>query len=174
MQKNFPEALISIELGLQTIHEKSITYIRRGFENSEYIDAVERLKKAIPTIHIVTHVIFGLPNETKEDMMTTIRFCVEQSSCDGIKISLLHVLKGTDLALDFEKGLVPEISMNEYFELISDAIQIVPKSIVIHRLTGDGPKSLLLSPLWTGNKRFVMNSLTAYFKEHNIKQGSNS
>lgn len=173
LENKFPQALISIELGLQSTKTESINYIRRHYDNAEYVNAIEKIRTISKNIHIVTHIIFGLPGETEKDMLNTIDFCCGKSGIitDGIKISLLHVLKNTDLAKDWEKGLVHEMTMETYFSILGQALERIPKSIVIHRLTGDGPKSLLLSPLWTGNKRLVHNALEKYLLENNIQQG---
>lgn len=154
--------LISIELGLQTVNEKSAEFIRRGFPLEEYFNAIRKIRKADSRIHIVTHVIFGLPGETEKDMMDTVRIVCE--TADGIKISCLHVLKDTDLADLYEKGQVKTLGEEEYYNLIEKALEIIPKDFVIHRLTGDGAKSILIAPMWTANKRKVHNELSRRFK----------
>ena len=154
--------LISIELGLQTVNEKSAEFIRRGFPLEEYFNAIRKIRKADSRIHIVTHVIFGLPGETEKDMMDTVRTVCE--TADGIKISCLHVLKDTDLADLYEKGQVKTLGEEEYYNLIEKALEIIPKDLVIHRLTGDGAKSILIAPMWTANKRKVHNELSRRFK----------
>lgn len=143
-----------VELGLQTIHEKSIAYIRRGYGNDVYVDALKRLRAA--GIEVVTHVILGLPGETKEMMLDTVRF-VTTSGANGIKLQLLHVLKGTDLCTDYEKGFFKTMSMEEYIDLVCDCIRIIPKEMVIHRLTGDGARKYLVAPLWSLDKKKVLN-----------------
>lgn len=154
--------LVSIELGLQTVNEKSAEFIRRGFPLEEYFNAIRKIRKADSRIHIVTHVIFGLPGETEKDMMDTVRIVCE--TADGIKISCLHVLKNTDLADLYEKGQVKTLGEEEYYNLIEKALEIIPKDFVIHRLTGDGAKSILIAPMWTANKRKVHNELSRRFK----------
>ena len=154
--------LVSIELGLQTVNEKSAEFIRRGFPLEEYFNAIRKIRKADSRIHIVTHVIFGLPGETEKDMMDTVRTVCE--TADGIKISCLHVLKNTDLADLYEKGQVKTLGEEEYYNLIEKALEIIPKDFVIHRLTGDGAKSILIAPMWTANKRKVHNELSRRFK----------
>lgn len=153
--------LVSIELGLQTVNEKSAEFIRRGYELEEYFKAVEKIRKADSRIHIVTHVIFGLPGETEKDMMDTVRAVCE--TADGIKISCLHILKGTDLYDLWEKGQVPVLEEEEYYSLIGKALEIIPEDFIIHRLTGDGAKSILAAPMWTANKRKVHNELAKRF-----------
>ncbi|MCQ2583980.1 MAG: TIGR01212 family radical SAM protein [Treponema sp.] len=153
--------LVSIELGLQTVNKKSAEFIRRGYELEEYFKAVEKIRKADSRIHIVTHVIFGLPGETEKDMMDTVRAVCE--TADGIKISCLHILKGTDLYDLWEKGQVPVLEEEEYYSLIGKALEIIPEDFIIHRLTGDGAKSILAAPMWTANKRKVHNELAKRF-----------
>ena len=157
-----------VELGLQTIHPSSATFIRRGYKLDVFEKAVYNLNEI--GIQIITHVILYLPNETENQMLETIHY-LNQLPIHGIKLQLLHVLKNTDLATYYEKNpfLVP--SMDEYFHTLGLCVKHLRPDIVIHRLTGDGPKSLLITPLWTGNKRFVLNSLQKYFREHEIWQG---
>ena len=150
------KAFLQVELGFQTSNEISSKYIRRGFSNKIYFDAVKRIKNANPKIHIVTHVIFGLPGETEVDMLQTVKDVVNAKS-DGIKITSLYILKDTDLATDYFNNKFEPIKMDEYFNLIEKALQIIPKNMVIHRLTGDPPKSLLIEPTWTTDKKRTLN-----------------
>ena len=145
-----------VELGLQTVKEESIRYIRRGYDTSVYDAAVKNLKEA--GIEVITHVILGLPGETKEDMLKTVRY-VAASGVQGIKLQLLHVLKGTDLLKDYEAGLFKALSMDEYIDIVCDCIAELPASMVIHRLTGDGDKKILVSPLWSADKKKVLNAM---------------
>ncbi|MCR4846607.1 MAG: TIGR01212 family radical SAM protein [Eubacterium sp.] len=147
---------IWIELGLQTIHEKSADYIRRGYDLPVYDKAVEELKSQ--SIDVITHVILGLPGETREDMLETVRY-VGKSGVQGIKLQLLHVIKGTDLEKDYNMGLFKCMTMEEYVDLIYDCISVLPKDIVIHRMTGDGAKKTLVAPLWSADKKRVLNAL---------------
>lgn len=163
---------IQLELGLQTVKESSVKYINRCYENCEYEKAVKILKERCPKIHVVTHLIFGLPGEREGDMLSSLDYAVKAGS-DGIKISLLHVLKGTRLLTDFENGKFKSMEMEEYFSVIGKAISNTPQNVVIHRLTGDGPKKILISPLWTADKKKVLNSMTRYFRENQIFQGKN-
>lgn len=153
-QKTF----VTIELGLQTSKEESADYIRRGFLNAEYLDAVRRIHQADSRIHVVTHLIFGLPGENHDDMMNSVNFCLSAKT-DGIKFTVLYVLKGTDLEKDYQSGKFNVLEMDEYFALIKSALKLIPQEIVIHRLTGDGPKKLLLAPMWTANKKIVLNEI---------------
>lgn len=160
-----------IELGLQTIHESTAKYIRRGYSLDVFSDAYQRLTEM--GIAVITHVILGLPGEDKEMIFDTIRHLARLGShrSDGIKLQLLHILKGTDLALEYEKGLIPVYTLEEYIDLVIDCLALLPQDMVIHRISGDGPKELLLAPLWSGNKRMVLNSLAKRFKERGTCQG---
>lgn len=150
------KTFLQIELGFQTSNETSSKYIRRGFSNNVYFDAVKKLKNANPKIHIVTHVIFGLPGETEVDMMKTVKDVVNAKS-DGIKITSLYILKNTDLATDYFSKKIEPIEMDEYFNLIEKALKIIPENMIIHRLTGDPPKNLLIEPTWTTDKKRTLN-----------------
>jgi len=150
------KTFLQIELGFQTSNETSSKYIRRGFSNNVYFDAVKKLKNANPKIHIVTHVIFGLPGETEVDMLKTVKEVVNAKS-DGIKITSLYILKNTDLATDYFSKKFEPIKMDEYFSLIEKALKIIPENMVIHRLTGDPPKNLLIEPTWTTDKKRTLN-----------------
>ncbi len=161
-----------VELGLQTIHEESARYIRRGYPLAVYEDALRRLKEAGLTV--ITHVILGLPGETREDMLETIKYLakgIKDTRTDGIKLQLLHVLRNTDLAEDYLTGHFSVMTLEEYLPLLADCVRRLPPDMVVHRITGDGPKNLLLAPLWTGNKRLVLNAITRYFKEEQVQQG---
>lgn len=154
----------SIEFGLQTSNLSSVEYIKRRFSNEEYVSAVSRVKKINPAIHIVTHIIFGLPGEGEQEMMETVRFALE-SGTDGVKLQVLNVLRGTQLEKDFlEKGF-KILSQDEYFYLVKKALKFIPPEIVVHRLTGDGPKNLLIEPKWIMNKRSVLNALAKYLSD---------
>ena len=145
-----------IELGLQTIHESSIEYIRRGYDTVVYDETVKKLHAL--GITVITHVILGLPGETAEDMLETVRYVCDSKS-NGIKLQLLHVLKGTDLEKDYLSGKFNTLSEDEYIEILKKCITIIPENVVIHRLTGDGPKKLLIAPLWSSDKKHVMNRI---------------
>lgn len=157
-----------IELGLQTIHKKSAEFIRRGYPLNVFETAVERLRAI--GITVIVHTILGLPNETEEMMLETISY-LNQLDIQGIKLQLLHILKGTDMALFFQNHKFHLPTLEEYMVLLSKCISLLRPDIVVHRLTGDGPKDLLIAPLWTGNKRFVLNSIQRYFKSEDIWQG---
>ena len=159
---------VQLELGLQTTNKKSATYIRRVFSNEDYFDAVERLHKQAPHIHIVTHIIFGLPGETEQDMMNSVSSAIAAGT-DGIKITCLYVLKDTDLAVEFANGKFQTLKMKEYFELLEHALQLIPESVIIHRLTGDPPKATLISPTWTTDKKRVLNEIKKLFPDNSSK-----
>ncbi|MBO5451692.1 MAG: TIGR01212 family radical SAM protein [Lachnospiraceae bacterium] len=145
-----------VELGLQTIHEKTADYIRRGYQLAVYDKAICDLNAI--GIHTITHIILGLPEETKEDMLASVRHVVLQKS-KGIKLQLLHVLKNTDLAKDYQNGLFKTMEFEEYMDLVAECAKLLPPDMVVHRLTGDGPKSLLIAPLWSADKKRVLNAL---------------
>ena len=147
---------VSVELGLQTVHEETAQYIRRGYDTAVYFDAVRRLKEA--GLEVVTHIILGLPGETEEMMMETTRQAVAAGT-DGIKFHMLHVLRGTDLAADHAAGKVEELTLERYGEILKTCISCLPEHIVIHRITGDGAKKDLIAPLWSGDKKRVLNYL---------------
>ena len=152
------KTFVQVELGFQTSNEETALYIRRHFKNEVYSSAVKALHKANPKIHVVTHIIFGLPGETEQDMMNTVRY-VMASGTDGIKIMNLYVLKNTDLAVDYERRLFKALDFQEYLELLKQALTIIPNNIVVHRLTGDPPKSHLIAPNWVTDKKRVLNEL---------------
>lgn len=154
---------VFVELGLQTIHQKSAKYIRRGYDLSVYDKAVRDLKKI--GVNVVVHVILGLPNESENDMLETVKYVCE-SGANGIKLQLLHVIDGTDLAKDYEKGLFKTLEFDEYVNLIVKCVKIIPKDIVIHRLTGDGAKKDLIAPLWSADKKRVLNAINKALSEN--------
>ena len=147
---------VFVELGLQTIHQKTADYIRRGYTLDVYDRAVADLKKI--GVNIVVHVIIGLPGETKEDMLQTVRY-VCNSRVNGIKLQLLHVIRGTDLEKDYADGKFKTLELEEYLDIIKDCVKIIPDDIVIHRLTGDGAKRDLVAPLWSADKKRVLNAI---------------
>ncbi|MDW2797130.1 TIGR01212 family radical SAM protein [Clostridium boliviensis] len=160
-----------VELGLQTIHESTASFIRRGYPLSTFYKAYQSLKEA--GIKVIAHVILGLPGESKDMILETVRYLGQMGDhgIDGIKLQLLHILEGTDLADLYNQGSVPVYSLSEYTDLVIDCIALLPPGVVIHRLSGDGPKKLLLAPLWSANKRLVLNTLAKRFKERGICQG---
>ena len=157
-----------IELGLQTIHPRTAEYIRRGYTLEVFDKAVSDLRAA--GIRVIVHVILFLPGETEEMMMETIDY-LNRTDIQGIKLQLLHILRGTDLALDYEKSHFYVPDMETYIRVLGRCVARLRPDISIHRLTGDGPKDLLIAPLWTGAKRTVLNRFQQYLKENDIWQG---
>lgn len=157
-----------VELGLQTIHEDTAAFIRRGYELSCFEDALSRLRSR--RLDVIVHVILGLPGESRSRMLETVGYLAHQD-IQGIKLQLLHVLRGTDLSRLYENDGFPVMSLEEYVDLVIDCLALLPPQIVIHRLTGDGPKKLLLAPLWSANKRLVLNTLTRRLAERGVTQG---
>lgn len=155
-QKTF----VTVELGLQSVHQKTADWMRRGYPTSVYFDAVAALKKECPAVHIVTQLILGLPGESDGDMLESVRRVVAAGS-DGIKLTVLYVLAGTDLEKEWRVGKFECLAKEKYFELLKKIVPLLPPDMVAHRLTGDGPKKILLAPEWTKNKRQVLNELAA-------------
>jgi len=151
-----------VELGLQTIHEKTARYIRRGYSLAVFDEAVKRLKKE--RITVIPHVILGLPGESREQMLETVDY-VGKSGVDGIKLQLLHVIRGTDLEAEYLAGKFDVLTMEEYVELVADCIARLPEHMVIHRMTGDGDKRTLVAPLWSGDKKRVLNALNMAIRQ---------
>ena len=155
---------IFVELGLQTMHEESAVRIRRGYPLAVFEDAVQRLSQA--GIKVVVHLILGLPYETKEDMLASVRY-ICGLPIHGIKLQLLHLLEGTDMGEAFKAMTEEErekvfacLTMDSYLDLVVECLKIIPPSVVVHRLTGDGPKRILIAPKWSGNKKAVLNALS--------------
>lgn len=151
-----------IELGLQTMHESTARLINRCYELPIYEQAVRQLKER--NIHVITHMIIGLPGESKKDIVETAAY-IGNSGADGIKFQLLHVLEGTALAEMFARNEFQTLSLEEYVDILLDCVQVVPNNMVIHRLTGDGPKRLLISPVWSSDKKRVMNYINQRIAE---------
>lgn len=165
---------IFVELGLQTIHERSALFIRRGYPLPVFEDAVKRLKAA--GIPVIVHVILGLPGESKDDMLATCRY-LGSLGIDGIKLQLLHILEGTDLAALYKTEISENctkfsiMSLDEYASLVVSIIEQLPPKMVVHRITGDGPKRILLAPAWSGDKKKVLNTIMKEFVMQNTWQG---
>ncbi len=161
------EKPVWVELGLQTIHERTARYIRRGYPLNIYDEAVDNLRKR--NIEVITHVILGLPGESEEDILDTVRYVCglpvdskyvpHALHATGIKLQLLHILKGTDLEKNYREGLVTPLSEDEYINLLKKCTALIPDNVVIHRLTGDGDKKLLIAPLWSADKKHVWNRI---------------
>ena len=157
-----------VELGLQTVHEATASYIRRGYPLAVYDDALRRLRQA--GLEVVVHMILGLPGETPEMMVQTARY-IGQSGATGIKFQLLHVLEGTDLAADFQNGRFSVLSQEEYIRVLEACVEAIPPDLVIHRLTGDGAKRELIAPLWSADKKAVLNAIRRAFERDRVTQG---
>ena len=169
---------VFIELGLQTSNEATAEYIRRGYANSVFEEAVSLIDSYNRTItdkanhiHIVVHAIIGLPGENIHDMEATVHY-INAFPVHGIKLQLLHILKDTDLALDYEKNLINVLSLEEYADILIRLLLIIRADIVIHRITGDGPKKILVAPLWSGNKKHVLNYINKRILETPYEQGA--
>ena len=156
LKKRFPDKFIWVELGLQTIHERTAEYIRRGYPLAAYDEAVKKLKEI--GVQVIVHVILGLPGETAEEMKEAVSY-VGGSGADGIKLQLLHVMRGTDLEKDYREGKFRVMEMEEYVDLVADCIALLPERMVIHRMTGDGARKDLVAPLWSTDKKRVLNAL---------------
>lgn len=157
-----------VELGLQTIHPSTAAYIRRGYGIACYDACVRRLRAA--GIEVVTHMILGLPFETPRMMYETAAY-IGKSGVQGIKIQLLHVLRDADLAAEYAAGVFPALTLEKYAELLAGCIRRLPAELVIHRLTGDGAKRNLVAPLWSADKKRVLNTIYAYFEREDVRQG---
>lgn len=158
-----------VELGLQTIHPATAHYIRRGYPLSVFDSAVRQLK--VLDIHVIAHMILGLPGETPDMMVQTARY-IGQSGADGIKLHLLHVLAGTDLADDYAAGKFEAMTLDAYLSVLEDCLRVLPRGMVIHRMTGDGAKRSLIAPLWSADKKRVLNAINRRFLSDDLEQGS--
>ncbi len=159
---------VFVELGLQTIHEDTAEYIRRGYSLNVFDDAVKKLKDA--GIEVVVHIIIGLPFETEEMIYETVRY-LANLKIDGIKLQLLHVLEGTDLAEEYRQGKFDVLSMDKYIDILENCVRLLPPETVIHRLTGDGAKKDLIAPMWSADKKNVLNTINKRFREDGVRQG---
>lgn len=168
LQETYPDKFIWVELGLQTIHEPTAALIRRGYPLSVYDTCISMLHRA--HIPVVTHVILGLPGELKEHMLSTIEHLNRQAVW-GIKLQLLHVLQGTGLADLYAQGSYQPLTQESYTSLVIECLEHLSPNIVIHRLTGDGPRDLLLAPRWSLDKRCVLNTLHRTMKLQSAYQG---
>ena len=152
---------VSVELGLQTVHDETAENFHRGYKTAVYYDAVKRLKDA--GIEVVTHIILGLPGETVEMMVETTKSVIAAGT-DGVKFHLLHILKNTRLAQSYEKGEVTPLTLEEYAFILKNCIRTLPPQIVVHRITGDGAKKDLIAPLWSADKKKTLNFLNQYLR----------
>ena len=160
---------VFVELGLQTIHEATAHYIRRGYPLSVFDDAVQKLHAL--EIEVIAHQILGLPGETAEMMAETTRH-LGSVHVDGVKLHLLHVLRGTDLAAEYEAGRVKPLELDTYIDILEQCLAVLPPDVVIHRLTGDGAKRDLIAPLWSADKKRVLSAIQKRFEQDGVMQGS--
>ncbi len=158
-----------VELGLQTIHEKTADYIRRGCDLAAFDRAIRELKAR--GITVILHMILGLPGESEEDMLETADY-IAHSGADGVKFHLLYVQEGTDLAEEYRAGKFRTMEKEDYIPVLASCVERMPREMVIHRLTGDGDKRTLIAPLWSGDKKRVLNDITRWFAEHGVEQGA--
>lgn len=163
-----PRKSVWIELGLQTVHDNTREALHSGFTYSTFVDALTRLRDA--GIPVVIHLILGLPGETRDMMLSSVR-TVASLPVWGIKLQLLHILQGTALASRYQTAPFPLFTMEDYCETVIDCLELLPPEMVVHRLTGDGPKELLLAPPWAIDKRTVLNRIHHRMKERNTWQG---
>lgn len=157
-----------VELGLQTIHPSTAAYIRRGYDLACFDGCVRRLRAA--GIEVIVHMILGLPFETPRMMYETASY-IGKSDVQGVKLQLLHVLRDADLAEAYAAGAFPSLTLAKYVELLAGCIRRLPEDMVIHRLTGDGAKKSLIAPLWSADKKRVLNTINAYFEREDVRQG---
>ena len=168
LNTEFPDKFLWVELGLQTIHEKTAQLIRRGYELSCFEKAVGELKRL--DLPVVVHVILGLPGETRSQMLETVEY-INKMGVFGVKLQLLHVLEGTDLAKAYHNGTFSVLTKDTYLDILIDCLEHLSPEIVVHRVTGDGPKRILIAPQWSGNKKDVLNSLHQLMHKRNTRQG---
>lgn len=161
---------IWVELGFQTSNEDTAKLIRRGYDNNVFDDAVTRLKSA--GVEVIVHMMIGLPGESGEDALETARY-IGGSGADGIKIHLTHVLRGTDLEKEYNSGEFNCLSLEKYTDILVDCIEVLPTEMVIHRITGDGAKRDLIAPLWSGDKKRVLNNINKSLRDRDVEQGRN-
>lgn len=168
LKNRYPDKFIWIELGLQTIHEKTAAYIRRGYSLSCFDEAVKNLQTI--NIPVIVHMILGLPGERSSQMLETISY-LNAVNPFGIKLQLLHVLEGTDLAAAYRNGEFSVLTLDGYLDILISCLEHLSPDVVIHRVTGDGPKKILLAPNWSGNKKKVLNTLHHMMRERESFQG---
>ncbi|MBR3637815.1 MAG: TIGR01212 family radical SAM protein [Lachnospiraceae bacterium] len=155
-----------VELGLQTIHPETAEYIRRGYPLSVYDEALRKLKSR--HIEVITHLILGLPGESSSDMLSSVKYVCDAGT-DGIKLQLLHILKNTDLEKEYQSGSIRVLTEDEYIRLLKECLEITPENVVIHRLTGDGDKRILVAPMWSADKKHVWNRIHREVFHKNVK-----
>ena len=159
------------KLGLQTTYEATSELINRAHSYDLYVETVKRIRKQVPKAEIVSHLINGLPGETHEMMVENVRRCVTDNEIDGIKLHLLHLMTNTRMQRDYHEGRLQLMSQEEYVKVICDQLEIIPKHIVIHRITGDAPRDMLIGPMWSLNKWEVLNAIETEMRRRGSTQG---
>lgn len=162
---------VTVELGLQTTYDETSEIINRGHNYDLYVKTVKRLRELAPKVEIVSHLINGLPGETHEMMVENVRRCVTDNEIDGIKLHLLHLMTSTKMQRDYHEGHLKLLSMDEYVNIICDQLEIIPKNIVIHRITGDAPRDMLIGPMWSLKKWEVLNAIDKEMERRGSYQG---
>ena len=162
---------VTVELGLQTTYDETSKIINRAHTYDLYVKTVKRLRELAPKVEIVSHLINGLPGETYEMMVENVRRCVTDNEIDGIKLHLLHLMTSTKMQRDYHEGRLKLLSMDEYVNIICDQLEIIPKNIVIHRITGDAPRDMLIGPMWSLKKWEVLNAIDKEMERRGSYQG---
>ena len=162
---------VTVELGLQTTYEETSELINRAHSYELYVETVKRLRERAPKAEIVSHLINGLPGETHEMMVENVRRCVTDNDIQGIKLHLLHLMTNTRMQRDYHEGGLKLLSQEEYVSIICDQLEIIPKDIVIHRITGDAPRDMLIGPMWSLNKWEVLNAIDKEMERRDSWQG---
>ncbi|MCO4682498.1 radical SAM protein [Streptococcus infantarius subsp. infantarius] len=162
---------VTVELGLQTTYDETSKIINRAHTYDLYVKTVKRLRELAPKVEIVSHLINGLPGENHEMMVENVRRCVTDNEIDGIKLHLLHLMTSTKMQRDYHEGRLKLLSMNEYVNIICDQLEIIPKNIVIHRITGDAPRDMLIGPMWSLKKWEVLNAIDKEMERRGSYQG---
>lgn len=162
---------VTVELGLQTTYDETSKIINRAHTYDLYVKTVKRLRELAPKVEIVSHLINGLPGENHEMMVENVRRCVTDNEIDGIKLHLLHLMTSTKMQRDYHEGRLRLLSMDEYVNIICDQLEIIPKTIVIHRITGDAPRDMLIGPMWSLKKWEVLNAIDKEMERRGTYQG---
>lgn len=162
---------VTVELGLQTTYDETSKIVNRAHTYDLYVKTVKRLRELAPKVEIVSHLINGLPGETYEMMVENVRRCVTDNEIDGIKLHLLHLMTSTKMQRDYHEGRLKLLSMGEYVNIICDQLEIIPKNIVIHRITGDAPRDMLIGPMWSLKKWEVLNTIDKEMERRGSYQG---
>lgn len=162
---------VTVELGLQTTYDETSKIINRAHTYDFYVETVKRLRQLAPKVEIVSHLINGLPGETHDMMIENVRRCVTDNEIDGIKLHLLHLMTSTKMQRDYHEGRLKLLGMEEYVNIICDQLEIIPKNIIIHRITGDAPRDMLIGPMWSLKKWEVLNAIDQEMKRRGSYQG---